>query len=173
MPNYYNSYGNPYNLGQTYFTPYANQPMYNMNGLQQSPQYMIQVDGEMAARAWQMPNNLQPNTVVPLWDFDGQHVYFKSTDNYGRMNPLRKARIVFDDDQQNLPQGSSGETSNVSGAQSIELPDMTKFVTKEDLESFKNDLRSMFTAQAMQQSGQNAPQNQNGNENRNNRGGNR
>lgn len=178
MPNYYNSYaGTPiWNGGFNAFgQPMAvqNYPIMNMSGVQQNPQYMIQVDGEMAARAWQVPNNLPPKTLIPLWDYDGQHVYFKSTDEYGRMNPMRKARVIFEDDSQNLTQGESGQAS---GNQSIELPDMTKYVTKDDLESFKQDLRSMFTAQAQQnqnRSSGSTSQNQNGNGSFGNKGGNR
>ena len=83
--------------------------------LQQPAQtpYMIQVDGEMAARAWQMPVNLMPGTVIPIWDVDGVHVYFKSVDGYGRLNPTRKARIVFEDETQPLPEGASGSTAAV------------------------------------------------------------
>lgn len=194
MPSYYNSYGYPYNgVGAAYYTPYAQQPVqpvsYSMSGVQQNPQYMIQVDGEMAARAWQPPANLPPRTLIPLWDYDGQHVYFKSTDEYGRMNPMRKGMVIFEDEQQNLPQGQSqqqsgeirqgnqsGQQGVSGGGQSIELPDMTRFVTKDDLESFKADLRSMFTAQAQShQSGQSGTNqgNQNGNNSRNSRGDNR
>lgn len=98
--------------------------------------YMIQVDGEMAARAWQMPANLMPGTVIPIWDVDGIHVYFKSVDGYGRLNPTRKARIVFEEEQQNLPEASgsdqiSGKTEN--------------YITKADFESFRNEMKQMLS----------------------------
>ena len=132
MPNYYNAYPNGWQFGAY--------PNYTGNVLPQNngAQYMINVDGEMAARAWQMPTNLAPNTIIPLWDFDGQHVYFKSIDAYGRMNPLKRGRIVFEDDQQNLMQGS------VSGDPNKELVDMSKYVTKEDLDSLKQEIRLML-----------------------------
>lgn len=139
--------------GFNYFPPQQSFAM----PVQNSPQYMIQVDGEIGAKAWQPQTPLNPNTVIPLWDFDGMHVYFKSTDAYGRMNPVRKAKVVFEDEPQSLPQGNSGSVENIqnvsgnsSGSgQTIEMPDMTRFATKDDLESLKQDLRSMFTAQAM------------------------
>lgn len=175
MPNYYGSYTNPYGVGSAYFNPYVQPqvPQVPMSGAQQNPQYMIQVDGEMAARAWQAPSNLPPRTMIPLWDYDGEHVYFKSVDEYGRMNPMRKGRVIFEDEQRNLPQASQAQSDNgVSGAQSIELPDMSKYITKEDFESFKQDLRSMLTAQAQNnnssgnQGNSYSGQNQNGNETR-------
>lgn len=158
MPNYYNAYPNGWQFG-AYPNYYAgglqSQPM-NSFAPQQNTQYMINVDGEMAARAWQMPTNLAPNTIIPLWDFDGQHVYFKSVDAYGRMNPLRKGRIVFDDEPANLPQGEQQ-----SGAAQPVATDMSRFVTKDDLASLKQEIRSMMQS------------NQNGSNNRkdaNNRG---
>lgn len=82
--------------------PMAPQPIVGRNA------YMIQVDGEMAAKAWQCPPDMKPGDVIPLWDADGMHVYFKSLDGYGRLNPTKKARIVFEDDAQALPENTSG-----------------------------------------------------------------
>ena len=92
---------------------------------QSQPQYMINVDGENSAKSWQPQTVPQPNTIIPLFDSDGQHVYFKTYDAYGRMNPIRKGRIVFDDEIQ------MSETPAV---------DTTGFVTKEDLEKRISEL---------------------------------
>lgn len=59
--------------------------------------YMIQVDGEAGARAKQIVN-LQPGMVVPLWDINGRDIYFRSMNQYGQLNPLRKGHFVMDDD---------------------------------------------------------------------------
>lgn len=88
-----------------YYNPYSMvYPIYNQNYIptptNAPQQYMITVDGEIGAKSWQMQTMPQPNTIIPLFDSDGQHVYFKSFDAYGRMNPLRKGRIVFDDEVQ-------------------------------------------------------------------------
>lgn len=151
MPNYYNTYpvnGWQYGAYPNYYTgAQIQQP-------QQSQQYMINVDGEMAARAWQMPGNLSPNTIIPLWDLDGQHVYFKSVDAYGRMNPLRKGRIVFDDEPVLISQGSQQSSAP------------SQYVTREDLDSLKQELKSMLSQNNNQQ---NYQKNQNGSRN-NNRG---
>ena len=154
MPNYYNP-GLFYPA--TYTNPYTN-PYINGNAMMQQPlmsgtsstmQYMINVDGEGSARAWQPAQPLGPNTIIPLWDLDGIHLYFKSTDAYGRMNPIRKARVVFEDDQQTLPQGQSGSTNpqlqSPPENQSQPTPtiDMSQYVTKEDFESLRQDIHSM------------------------------
>ena len=134
--------------GQPYYNPINSQsygyampaqgymaPTYQVPQQPAQTPYMIQVDGEMAARAWQMPANLMPGTVIPIWDVDGIHVYFKSVDGYGRLNPTRKARIVFEEEQ-NLPEASgndqiSGKTEN--------------YITKADFESFRNEVKQMLS----------------------------
>lgn len=158
MPNFYNTY--PSVMGQANFNPYnavpipyAPQPQLNMS------QYMISVDGEMAARAWQMPANLPPNTIIPLWDLDGKHVYFRSTDNYGRVNPLKKGTVVFEDDQTNLPQVSQ------QGAP-IEMPDLSKYITKDDFDNFKNEMKNLLQSMQQNQNGSNYRNNGRGGDNK-------
>ena len=165
MPNYYNpnnffpaTYMNAYSgmYPQT-VQPQMMQP--GMSGGQSSTgQYMISVDGEGSARAWQPMQQVGPNTIIPLWDLDGQHVYFKSTDAYGRLNPIRKGRVVFEDEQQMLPQNQSGAVQPVQQP-AQPMIDPNQFVTKQDFEALKQDLRNMI--------GQNQPNrnNQNGRQN--------
>lgn len=152
MPNYYDVYPT---LGQNISTsPYSIPQPFIAPQRQGSSQYMISVDGELAARAWQIPNNLPPNTIIPLWDLDGQHVYFKSVDAYGRMNPIKKGKIVFEEDSTpaNLPNVSQQSAP-------VEIPDMSKYLTKADFESFKTEIKNMI---------QSIHQNQNGSNYRNN-----
>ena len=126
----------------TYYNPYMNAyPMsYSMQNTQQympqQPQYMINVDGENAAKSWQPTTIPQPNTIIPLFDSDGQHVYFRTYDGYGRMNPLRKGRIVFDDEVQ------VSET-----AQAPSMPDMSGYVTKEDFDALRKEILSLKQSQ--------------------------
>lgn len=152
MPNYYDVYPT---LGQNISTsPYSIPQPFIAPQRQGSSQYMISVDGELAARAWQIPNNLPPNTIIPLWDLDGQHVYFKSVDAYGRMNPIKKGKIIFEEDPTpaNLPNASQQSAP-------VEIPDMSKYLKKEDFESFKTEIKNMI---------QSIHQNQNGSNYRNN-----
>ena len=145
MPNYYS----PYALyPATYPVSYGQQPTYSQ-APQSSQNYMTYVDGEVAARAWQMPYNIGPNTIIPLWDLDGKHVYFKSTDAYGRINPMKKGVVVFEDE---AVEQKSEETKS---------QDMSQYVTKDDLDRMKQELRSMMKEQRS---------NQNGSRNNENRG---
>lgn len=109
--------------------PMAPQPIVGRNA------YMIQVDGEMAAKAWQCPPDMKPGDVIPLWDADGMHVYFKSLDGYGRLNPTKKARIVFEDDAQALPENTSGAAPRQEPAM-----DPNQFVSKAEFDGLKNDI---------------------------------
>lgn len=127
MANYYNPYMNAYPMsyGGNMYTP--------VQTVVPAQQYMINVDGEAAARAWQIPSAPQPNTIVPLFDTDGQHVYFKSYDAYGRMNPLRKGRIVFEDNLQ------------ISEATEVPAPiqDMSGYVKTEDIKRLEQEIESL------------------------------
>lgn len=156
MPGYYSNmpYSTPYGMMPSYSAPYGMQQG-NMN----NPSYMISVDGESAARAWQMPQNLPPNTIIPLWDVDGQHVYFKSVDAYGRLNPVRKGRIVFEEEVQQLPPAQNSMSGNTA-------VDMSQYVTKQDFDQLRSEIRFMISQQTSA-SASNAGNNQNG---RNNRG---
>ena len=173
MPAYSNylNYSSPWQqplMGQASFTPYPQQS-YALPAFQ-SPQFMIQIDGEVGARAWQPQSALPPNTVIPLWDYDGVHVYFKSTDAYGRMNPIRKARVVFEDEQQTLPQGNSGAQADPSQAAPGVQAD--NYVTKEDVKTLKEELKDELR-EIIAQNLPHASGNQNGSNNSNNGRGNR
>lgn len=158
VPGYYNPVsGQPYTMGsvipaQSY--SYAPQPMQIAAQSYASMPYMIQVDGENAAKAWQMPGNVAPGTVIPLWDVDGVHVYFRSVDGYGRLNPTRKARVVFEEEVSTLSDGRNN--SNTSQASSAIDPN--QFATKADFESLREDIRMM-----MDRNHQNSSRQQSGN----------
>lgn len=122
---YYNPYMNAYPINY-----WGNNQFQQMPQIPQQPQYMINVDGENSAKSWQPASVPQPNTIIPLFDSDGEHVYFKTYDSYGRMNPLRKGRIVFDDP--NEPDTHKPEV------------DMSSYATKEDLNKIREELMSQI-----------------------------
>lgn len=165
MPAYYtNPYGNYMStMYNSYAVPQPTMPMQQSYGMPvgNSNNYMTSVDGEMAARAWQPPTMMAPNTVIPLWDLDGVHVYFKSTDAYGHMNPIRKGRVVFEDEQQNLPGNSGTYESRAENPQLRETPE-PEYATKEDFEMLRKEIRSMMRANESQNSAVRPVSNQNG-----------
>ncbi len=157
MPVYNNPYlyGNAPGVGAAYFNPYPQQPLMYGASAYGNPggNYWISVDGEMAARAWQMPANLPPNTIIPLWDLDGQHVYFKSVDAYGRINPIRKGRVVFEDETQRLDAGASetyAQPQNMSeSCAPVPVGDSRaqQYVTKEDFDGLRHEIQDMLRSQ--------------------------
>lgn len=152
MPNYYNPYMNAYPIN------YSNGSFYPLQNVQQQaqpvpqvqqPSYMITVDGENAAKAWQPTTPPQPNTIIPLFDSDGQHVYFKTFDAYGRMNPVRKGTILFEDEIR-MSEAKAPEQVHEDYATSADIRRLDQEVS---------DLKAMFQKQ-------NNSNNQNGTNNR-------
>lgn len=139
MPQYYN----PGLFPVTYSYPYMQTTQ--STAVTPTPiNYMISVDGEQAARAWQMPAGVVPGTIIPLFDVDGVHVYFKSTNAYGQLNPLRKAKVVMEEEPA-LPAGQSMEAP--------QMPDMSGFVTKDDLNELRKEIRGMLAPRNNQNGG--------------------
>lgn len=151
----------PYGYQQAPLQYYAPAPMQAAPPVTGRNNYMIQVDGEMAAKAWQCPPEMKPGDVIPLWDADGVHVYFKSLDGYGRLNPTRKARIIFEDETQALPENASGAAPRQESAM-----DPNQYVSKAEFDGLKSDIASIRQMlSGNRQNGrnpQNAPQRGNG-----------
>lgn len=177
MPNYYN----PYNF---YPVTYANQmgysgmPMqpaqmsqqsYATAPAQQGPKMMEWVEGEVGAKAFQMPNGWPANSPIPLWDSTDTVIYLKSWGPMGIPNPMQKLRYEMPEQQtQNLLAAGNG-MSGASSANEV-TPDMSHYVTKDDLNQMKEEIRKMMATNVnFNQNGSNNGQNaSNGN-----RGGNR
>ena len=108
--------------------------------VQQQPQQGVQnqsgmgikwVDGEVGAKAYQMPQGWPPNQPIALWDTNDTVIYLKSTNPMGMPNPLQKAHYKLEGGVGEKTQGYSGD---------VEKPDMSEYVRKEDLERMKQDL---------------------------------
>ncbi len=157
MSNYYN----PYNfypasypvMGQASFAPYSNpqmqMPQQSFAQAQSGPKMMEWVEGEVGAKAYQMPNGWPANSPIPLWDSTDTVIWLKSWGPMGIPNPMQKLRYEMPEqqNQQALMGGQSGAS----------MPDMSQYVTKQDLEDFRKELRNV---------NHNTINNQNGNQNR-------
>jgi len=171
-PGYYmpTLYGAGYQQGMNYAQPnvqqsYAvQQPV--MQNQPQSAQGIIWVDGEVGAKAYQlMPGQAGP---VALWDTNDTVIYLKSVNQMGMPNPLQKIHYTMEEQQNQsmLPAGASG--TNMGGVSG----DNGNYVTKEDLESMRREIRELL--QKNQQGAMPASAAQNGgNAGQSNRGGNR
>lgn len=151
MPNYPVPYQNNWNysgVGQQMYPQY--QQSMNQMPVQQTSQThngmgIKWVDGEVGAKAYQMPAGWPPNQPIDLWDTNDTVIYLKSINPMGMPNPLQKARYE-------LEGMKTGEkTTGYSGDTEPKLPDMTQYVRKEDLERMKQDL--IDTIGQMQTSG--------------------
>jgi hypothetical protein len=100
----------------------ANQPAQQTGGLNW-------VDGEVGAKAYQMPANWPANQPIALWDTNDTIIYLKSINPMGMPNPLQKAHYTLEEYKSATP-GQSG----------AEAPDMSQYVRKEDMERMKKEL---------------------------------
>ena len=152
------SYYNPYNFypvsygGSLYPTnPPAQMPQQSWSPPPQA-EGIHWVEGEVGAKAFQRPNGWPDNQPIPLWDSTDTVIYLKSWGPMGIPNPLQKLRYEMPEQQtQALPAGMSGSTDR---SQAVS-PDLSQFVTKQDLDQLKNEIRSMLTPQGNQNGGNN------------------
>lgn len=148
MASYYN---NPYNL---YPASYANQMGYSgmampqvqppvmQQNMPQQPQLkaMEWVEGEIGAKAFQMPVGWPANQPIPLWDSTDTVIWLKSWGPMGIPNPL--LRIPYENPQQQnqmfLGNGQSGATEPANPQ-----PDMSNYATKDDIDSLREEVRML------------------------------
>lgn len=121
------------------------QQMYPQSGMaQMQPQAQgngigIQwVDGEVGAKAYQMPQNWPANQPIALWDTNDTVIYLKSVNPMGMPNPLQKAHYTLEEHK---------SASRTSGE---EHPDMTGYVRKEDMEHMKQELMEAINGISVQ-----------------------
>ena len=141
-------YGYPNNMA------YGNQMMSNGMPNYQQAQNNFQpqqqkvgiewVDGEVGAKAFQLPPGWPANVPMPLWDTNDTVIYLKSINQMGMPNPLQKVHYTMDhatqSNQSMLPAGDN-VTSNQSMAQ-----DMSNYVTKDDMKRMEEELKAAINA---------------------------
>lgn len=137
------NYMNPYMVGtwNNSVNPYGGYgtigPMMPQQGYTPSQQLpmssnVIPVDGEVGAKAYMVPNG--STGPIALWDTNDNVIYLRTFNAAGMPNPLKKLRYTEEEPDQMLPNSQSGSTPQV---------DTSKFVTKEDFESLRNEIRQM------------------------------
>ncbi len=135
------------------YHPSMPQQSYSPQPTQQVQQGIIWVDGEVGAKAYQMPAGWPVGTPIPLWGTNDQGIYLKSMNQMGMPNPLQKIHYQMEEMQQ------SQQALPVNGTVSESHAD---YVTKDDLNAMRDEIKELLR------------QNQNGsNSSSQNRGGNR
>ena len=130
----------PYNMYP--LNSYTPQPQPAPTLAAQQPQQLgiIWVDGEVGARAYQLPAGWPANTPVPLWDTNDTFIYLKSTNPMGMPNPLQRLPYTVEDTQHPMPERRSATPALMSG----EHRD-PQYVTRDDLERMKQEIRDSIT----------------------------
>lgn len=162
MPGYYN----PYNMYPvTYQSPlnYSGIPQPAAQSYASGIKPMEWVEGEVGARAFQMPQGLPANQPIPLWDSTDTNIFLKSWSPMGFPNPLQKLHYTIEPQNQSMLPGES------SGATGTSENESSRYATKEDLNEMRMEIRNMFHQQGPQgnQNGSNIQRNDG------NRGGNK
>lgn len=169
MPNYYN----PYNF---YPVGYANQMGYSGMPMQQAAPMMPQqsmasqpqlkamewVEGEVGAKAFQMPAGWPANQPIPLWDSTDTVIWLKSWGPMGIPNPMQKLMYEMPDQQQSQALLTNGQ-SGASEPQPVSI-DISNFATKDDINSLREEVR-MMRQHTQNRSGNYTSGNQNGSQN--------
>lgn len=155
-PGYYmNSAGNfYYNPANPMTTPILQPQMQQSYAPASSIQQgIIWVDGEVGAKAFQMPSGWPAGTPIPLWDTNDTVIYLKSINQMGMPNPLQKIHYTMEDQpQQLLPAGQS------SGTESAASNMVTKDELQKQLDDLKREMREMLTNNHLLNSNQNGGQ---------------
>ncbi len=124
-------------IGQQMFPNYSQ----SMAGMAAQPQVqsgqqnghgLIWVDGEVGAKAYQLPSGWPPNQPIALWDTNDTVIYLKSINPMGMPNPLQKAHYKLEENRQ--ASGVSGDTTAAAEH------DMTQYVRKDDMERMKQEI---------------------------------
>ena len=144
-PNFNQGYSMQPSMPQQSFTPRA--------------QGMEWVDGEVGAKAFQMPQGWPVGQPIALWDTNDQVIYLKSINQMGMPNPLQKIRYQMEEQ----PVAALPATGTVSGAAEA------AYATKEDFEKLMDEVRGLKDMVVNKAPYQN---NKSGNSNNQNRGGN-
>lgn len=138
MPNYYNPYNfypvtypninavQPFVSNSTANPSFSSSSVY---GQQMQLKAMEWVEGEVGAKAFQMPQGWPANQPIPLWDSTDTIIYLKSWGPMGIPNPIQKIRYEMPEQQnQTMLQGSG-----LSG----------DYVTKDDLKVLRDEIQSL------------------------------
>lgn len=134
------------NFNSQYPASYQQAPMNNQMSYappqQQAGPGWIWVDGEIGARAYQIPPGTAPGVTIPLWDTNDMVIYLKSLNAMGMPNPIQKLRYYPEENQQQ---------KRISGDEKPEeKPDESKFVTKDEFEQMKREIEEILTAPSNQ-----------------------
>lgn len=149
MANYPVPYQNNWNsggIGQQVYPQYGQYPQYPQSGSMQTAQTsqgqtygpgLIWVDGEVGAKAFQMPAGWPANQPIDLWDTNDTVIYLKSVNPFGMPNPLQKAHYTL---EEQVPKYTGRENMRTESGDAEKPHDMSQYVRKDELDTMKAEL---------------------------------
>lgn len=137
----YNAYGAyPANSYQQQYSQAMQNAAYspqNTSNYMQQPVGIVWVDGEVGAKAYQLPPGWPVNAPMPLWDTNDTIIYLKSTNQMGMPNPIQKVRYVMEEP----PKASQAMAGQSRLSQAEGNQDMSQYVKRDELEQMKEELK--------------------------------
>lgn len=125
----------PYQQGNQMQMGYSQQMQNGYSQTQQQKVGIEWVDGEVGAKAYQLPQGWPANVPMPLWDTNDTVIYLKSVNAMGMPNPLQKVHYTME----------QGQQSNQSMLPANDIStDMSNYVTKTDFEALKEEIKAMI-----------------------------
>lgn len=164
MPNYYNPntmYPMTYGVQMAPAGVMPVMPPQQSQGMMQPQRKTMEwVEGEIGAKAFQMPPDIAPNQAIPLWDSTDTIIYIKSWNQMGMPNPLQVIHYKLPEQGVMLPQASGD-----SGASS-EAP---QYATRSEMAEVREAVGRIESMMRQGMSGNNQNSRNNGSQ-QNNRG---
>lgn len=137
-----NSYQQQYSQA---YQPQYQQPAMSYAQPQQGRVGIEWVDGEVGAKAFQLPVGWPANVPMPLWDTNDTVIYLKSINQMGMPNPLQKVRYTMEE-QPRMSAAMSSQAALPAGDTSQTMPDMSEYVRKDELQQMKEELKADITS---------------------------
>lgn len=116
---------------------------------QQQPVGIVWVDGEVGAKAYQLPAGWPANAPMPLWDTNDTIIYLKSTNQMGMPNPIQKVRYTMEEQPRVAPAMQSNQSMLPGGGSyqdGTRGADLSQYVRRDELENMKEELKAAISA---------------------------
>lgn len=112
------------------------------------------VDGEVGAKAQQIPAGWDTSKPFPMWDTNDQVIYLKSFNQMGMPNPLTKLHYTIEESTARQAPMMSGQAALPNGThEQNSKPDMSDYVRREDLDRMKEELKAIINEKGMKSNG--------------------
>lgn len=103
------------------------------------------VDGEVGAKAYQLPVGWPANTPMPLWDTNDTIIYLKSVNQMGMPNPIQRVKYTMEEQRQTTSRAALPGGEDVT-VEAQPMPDMSGYVRRDELERMKDELKEAIIA---------------------------